>query len=81
VPPTVVLCTRAFGPDKGPIVFGWVFAAHMIGAAVAVVVSGVLRDARGDYLLAWLLAGVLALAASVAVMMIPASLRSRAASP
>lgn len=81
VPPTVVLCTRAFGPEKGPVVFGWVFAAHMIGAAVAVIVSGVLRDIRGDYLLAWLLAGLLALTAAVAVMAIPASLRSKAASP
>ncbi len=31
VPPTVALCREAFGPD-GTIVFGWVFAAHQIGA-------------------------------------------------
>ena len=37
------------------------FAAHMIGAAAAATTSGVLRDVTGDYLLAWLLAGLLAL--------------------
>jgi len=76
VPPTVVLCTRAFGPERGPVVFGWVFAAHMIGAAAAAIVSGVLRDVTGDYLMAWVVAGVLALAASVAAICLPRALRS-----
>jgi predicted MFS family arabinose efflux permease len=64
VPPTVVLCRAAFGPERGGIIFGWVFAAHMIGASAAAAVSGALRSASGDYTSAWLLAGVLALAAA-----------------
>lgn len=71
VPPTVTLCREAFGPDKGAIVFGWVFAAHMIGAAVAATVSGTIRSVSGDYLTAWLLAGILAIVAGVAAQSIP----------
>lgn len=71
VPPTVTLCREAYGVERGAVVFGWVFAAHMIGAAVAAVVSGAIRDALGDYGLAWVLAGVLALAAAFAAAFIP----------
>ena len=35
VPPTVTLCREIYGVDRGAIVFGWVFASHMVGAAVA----------------------------------------------
>jgi MFS family permease len=75
VPPTAILCTRAFGPEKGAVVFGWVFASHMIGAAAAALLSGAIRDITGDYLIAWLLAGVLAIGASVAAMALPHRLR------
>jgi MFS family permease len=71
VPPTAVLCTRIYGPESGPIVFGWVFAAHMIGAAVAATLSGVIRDMSGDYAAAWYLAGILAAVAACAVILIP----------
>ncbi len=71
VPPTVLLCQRAFGAERGSIVFGWVFASHMIGGAVAAIASGAVRDAAGDYDIAWLLAGALALAAAAAALGIP----------
>lgn len=71
VPPTVILCTRFYGPERGPIIFGWVFAAHMVGAAAAAVVTGYIRDAAGDYATAWYLAGALAIAAALAVLAIP----------
>ncbi len=71
VPPTVTLCRQAYGIDKGAVVFGWVFAAHMVGAAAAAAVSGAMRASAGDYVSAWWLAGGLALAAAIAVLMIP----------
>ncbi|MET1133249.1 MAG: MFS transporter, partial [Aeromicrobium sp.] len=71
VPPTVVLCRIAFGAERGGIVFGWVFAAHMIGAGVAAAASGALRATSGDYTSAWLLAGVLAVAAAVGSLLLP----------
>ena len=47
VPPTAALCAEAFG-EAGTIVFGWVFAAHMIGAALASAGAGYLRDLTSD---------------------------------
>jgi MFS family permease len=55
VPPTITLCREYFGA-RSPIVFGWVFAAHQLGAAVAAAGAGWLRDLRGDYDLAFYLA-------------------------
>jgi MFS family permease len=64
VPPTVALCRQAFG-DAGTIVFGWVFAGHQLGAAAASVVAGVVRDATGDYAIAWFGAAGLCVVAAV----------------
>lgn len=71
VPPTVTLCREIYGPETGAIVFGWVFAAHMVGAAAAAAITGWLRVSTGDYSTAWWLAGALALAAAIAAMAIP----------
>ena len=71
VPPTAVLSTRIFGEKAGVVVFAWVFAFHMIGAAVAALLSGVIRDISGDYFIAWLLAGSLALMAAIAPLALP----------
>ena len=66
-----MLWRAAFGPERGGIVFGWVFAAHMIGAGVAAAASGALRAASGTYTSAWLLAGALALIAAAAALALP----------
>lgn len=73
VPPTVILCQRIYGPELGSVVFGWVFAAHMIGAAASSAITGVMRSMTGDYSIAWFLAGALALAAAAVVMLLPGS--------
>jgi len=52
VPPTAALCREIFG-ENGTIVFGWVFAAHQLGAAAAAFGAGVIRDAFGEYTYAW----------------------------
>ncbi|GAB3527241.1 MFS transporter [Phytohabitans suffuscus] len=64
VPPTVALCREYFGA-AGPVVFGWVFAAHQVGAAVAATAAGVVRDQLGTYALAWYVAGGLSIGAAV----------------
>jgi MFS family permease len=71
VPPTVALCRSAFGPERGGIVFGWVFAAHMVGAGVAAAASGAMRASSGSYSSAWVLAGVLAVTAAAASLALP----------
>ncbi len=58
VPPTVALCRRHFGPDA-PIVFGWVLAAHQVGAAAVAGLAGLARDSFGDYDSTWYAAGAL----------------------
>ena len=65
VPPTVRLATEAFGKDEGPIVFGWVVAAHQVGASVAALGAGIIRTSLGDYQLAFLSAGALCLVAAL----------------
>ncbi|WP_405165678.1 MFS transporter [Nocardia sp. NBC_01499] len=64
VPPTVVLCRELFGND-GPVAFGWVFASHQIGSAIAATGAGIIRDIQGSYDTAWYLAGGLCATAAV----------------
>jgi MFS family permease len=58
VPPVILLCRRMFGGD-GAIVFGWVGAAHQVGAGAMAVVGGLVRDVTGGYGPVWALAAVL----------------------
>jgi len=78
VPPTVGLCRRYFGAGA-PIVFGWVFAAHQLGAAVAAAGAGFIRDAEGSYNLAFYLAALLCVVAAALCLLI--GLTRRAAVP
>ncbi|GAA1379863.1 MFS transporter [Luteococcus sanguinis] len=59
VPPTVALCREAFGLEESGVVFGWVYAAHMVGAGVGAQVSGVLRQQHEGYFIAWELSAAL----------------------
>ena len=71
VPPTVALCRQHFGVERSGVVFGWVFAAHMVGAGVAASFAGWIRQVDGDYLVAWITAGVLCIAASALCLLVP----------
>jgi MFS family permease len=70
VPPTVELCRRYFGLTNSSVVYGWVFASHMVGAAIAAAFAGVIRDVQGDYFIAWITAAVLCLVASASVLLL-----------
>ncbi len=63
VPPTVALCREHFG-DRGAIVFGWVFASHQIGSAIAAGGAGLIHDVTGHYDSAWWSAGALCVVAA-----------------
>lgn len=71
VPPTVALCRRYFGLERSGVVFGWVFASHMIGAAVAAGYAGIVREATGTYSPAWWTAGALCVIAAFACLTAP----------
>ncbi|MBX9922166.1 MAG: MFS transporter, partial [Mycolicibacterium frederiksbergense] len=64
VPPTIVLCREFFG-SRSPIVFGWVFASHQLGAAIAAAGAGWIRDLQGTYDLAFYLAAGLCFGAAL----------------
>ena len=64
VPPTVRLAAVGFGRERAPMVFGWVFASHQLGSAVAATAAGISRDAWASYVPAFLVAGVMCLVAS-----------------
>jgi MFS family permease len=64
VPPTVKIAAQAFGREKGPIVFGWAFASHQIGAGVMAFGAGASRDLLASFLPAFSVAGLLCLLAA-----------------
>ncbi len=69
VPPTVALCREHFGED-GAIVFGWVLAAHQLGAGLVAFLTGLVRDVTGSYDTAWYTAGALCGAACLMAVVI-----------
>jgi predicted MFS family arabinose efflux permease len=70
VPPTVRLAEKAFGKENAALMFGWIAASHQIGAAAAAWGAGYIRTATGNYLSAFISAGVICLAAAVMVTFI-----------
>ncbi len=68
VPPTVKLTGEVFGREKASIVFGWVVAAHQVGAAFAAYAAGALRTVTGSYTLAFFSAGALCVIAALVVL-------------
>lgn len=65
VPPTVKLAGVAFGKERAPMVFGWIFAAHQIGAATAAYGAGLSRTLLLTYTPALYVAGGACLLAAV----------------
>ncbi len=70
VPPTVALVADRFGRHNVGVVYGWVFASHMVGAAVAAWVAGIVRENVGDYAAAFVAAGWIAIVAGFAALAI-----------
>ncbi len=70
VPPMIALTADLFGKQSVGIVFGWIFASHQIGAAVAAYAAGAVRTRVGNYEPAFFAAGLLCLAAALMVLRI-----------
>jgi predicted MFS family arabinose efflux permease len=70
VPPTVRLSTSAFGALRAPMIFGWIFAAHQLGAATAASGAGFARSVAFSYTPALYVAGAACLLAALAVLLI-----------
>jgi hypothetical protein len=67
VPPTVKLTTATFGANAN-VVFGWIFAGHMLGAAMAAFGAGFTRTNFASYMPAFFAAGVLCVLAALAMV-------------
>ena len=65
VPPTVRLTANVFGKENVGVIFGWIVAAHQLGAATAAFGAGAIRTATGDYLVAFIIAGGLCVLAAL----------------
>ncbi len=70
VPPTVRIANEAFGDKNAPLVFGWVVAGHQLGAACAAFFAGFMRSAQGNYLEAFMIAGLTGIVAAVLSLLI-----------
>ncbi len=70
VPPTVALTADTFGRKHVGLVYGWIFFAHQIGAALAAWLGGLARGWLGDYGVTFVIAGVIALAAGLLALQI-----------
>jgi sugar phosphate permease len=68
VPPTVALTRQAFGAEKAGLVFGWIMAAHQVGAALAASFAGFIRTFEGSYDHAFMVAGFLCMITAVGVL-------------
>ena len=76
VPPTVKLASAAFDRQRGAMIFGWIFAAHQVGGAVAAYGAGLTRTVWLSYAPALYAAGTACLLAAAIGFLIP---RPRAA--
>ena len=79
VPPTVRLAADGFGPERANVTFGWIFAAHQLGAACAAFGAGAARTELASYLPALYVAGAACLIASALVMTLAQPRRREAA--
>jgi len=70
VPPTLRLTTNRFGRLRAPMMFGWIFTGHQLGASAIAYVAGVLRTNSGSYDSAFILSGILCVIAAVMVLFI-----------
>jgi MFS family permease len=70
VPPTIALCADTFGRKNVGTVYGWVFCAHQVGAAVASWLGGYIRQNLGDYAMAFVITGITGLFAAALALMI-----------
>jgi sugar phosphate permease len=64
----VALTRQAFGAEQAGLVFGWILAAHQVGAALAASFAGFIRTHEGNYDHAFVIAGALCMISAVGVL-------------
>jgi sugar phosphate permease len=77
VPPTVRLTADCFGRQNAGVVYGWIGAAHQLGAATAAIGAGLIRTHMGDYRDAFWIAGSICFVTGLAFLFTAKPLRER----
>lgn len=70
VPPTINLARQIFGLQKSAIIYGWIYASHQAGAAVAAYGGGLVYKYFNNYTWAFTMAGVFCVLASLFVIVV-----------
>ncbi|MEA0565607.1 MFS transporter [Lysinibacillus irui] len=70
VPPTISITRQIFGMQKSSIIYGWIFASHQAGAAVAAYGGGLIYQFFNSYTWAFFLAGIFCAMASLFVIIV-----------
>ncbi|MFJ7917551.1 MULTISPECIES: MFS transporter [unclassified Lysinibacillus] len=70
VPPTISISRQIFGTNKSGIIYGWIFASHQAGAAVAAYGGGLIYKFFNSYTWAFFLAGMFCALASLFVIIV-----------
>jgi len=76
-PPTVRLLNGVVGTERIGIMVAWITVIHQIGGASAAYLGGLLRIGFGTYLEAFMLSGLLSIAAALMVLFISAGRSDR----
>jgi MFS family permease len=72
VPPTANLTATIFGRASLGVIYGWIFFAHMCGAALAAYAGGYFHTVLGDYHLMFISAALMGfIAVSLALRISP----------
>jgi sugar phosphate permease len=70
VPPTVRLASAAFDRQRAPMIFGWIFAGHQLGGALAAYGAGLTRTVMQSYSPALYAAGAACILAALAIFLL-----------
>ncbi len=81
VPPVMTITADTFGKQNVGKVYGWIFMAHQLGAAFMASAAGAIRTYMGDYHIAFLSGGIIAVAAAALVLQIKLKPKEAVAMP
>ena len=70
VPPTLKLVNNAFGRVRAPMMFGWLFTGHQLGASTVAFLAGLVRTGSGSYDSAFITSGILCIIAAGMVLFV-----------
>jgi sugar phosphate permease len=79
VPPTVKLTADCFGRQNAGVIYGWIAAAHQLGAALAAAGAGLIRTQTGHYQSAFWISGLVCSLTGLAFLFAAKPLAARTA--